>query len=121
MTNAVTREVIVDFYDLLSGQQIDGLNDALTEEAVLLFPKTQPLNGKEKIIRFFRLLFRQYPELKFQIQRTIIQGDSAAVHWTNRGFTRKKEAYENEGVTLMQFKEGKVSFLNDFFKNTEVF
>lgn len=121
MACAVTREMIEEFYDLLSTQDLAGLEAALIPEAVLLFPKTQPLNCREKILKFFRLLFRQYPQLTFKVRRSVIQDGWAAVHWTNDGFTRKKEAYCNEGVTLIEFQEGKVSFLSDFFKNTEVF
>lgn len=117
----ITLEIILDFYDALSRHDMHALERAMWEDARLLFPKTQPLDGRDKVLKFFKVLFRQYPELTFHVQGTIIQDNSAAVHWTNRGRTRKDESYSNEGVTLIQFQDGRVRFLNDFFKNTEVF
>ena len=49
----------------------------------------------------------------------IHDGNLAAVHWTDRGVNRKKEPYENEGVTILELKEGRIVFISDFFKNTE--
>jgi hypothetical protein len=31
-----------------------------------------------------------------------MQGDQAAVHWTNQGMNRHKEPYQNEGVTILE-------------------
>ena len=121
MASMITQEIILDFYDALSRHDMDALEKALWEDAQLLFPKTQPLKGRDKVLKFFKILFRQYPELTFQVQGVILQGNSAAVHWSNRGRTRKDEPYSNEGVTLVEFEDGRVRFLNDFFKDTAVF
>ena len=75
--------------------------------------------GKDRILKFLKIFFRQYPELIFTVERVIRQGDQAAVHWTNRGSNRRKEPYENEGVTILEIKNGKIVYLSDFFKNTE--
>jgi hypothetical protein len=32
---------------------------------------------------------------------------------------RRKEPYQNEGVTILEMQEGKISFISDFFKDTE--
>ena len=52
----------------------------LQEDARLYFPKTQPLLGLDRILKFLHLLFRQYPELTFTLHRTIVQGNRGAVH-----------------------------------------
>jgi ketosteroid isomerase-like protein len=109
------------FFELFSSQGLDQMADFLTEDACLFFPKTQPLVGKEKILKFFQILFRQYPELTFTVEHIIAQQDKVAVHWRNKGVTRKKEPYENEGVTLFFFEEGLVSLMSDFFKDTGKF
>jgi ketosteroid isomerase-like protein len=68
-----------------------------------------------------QILFRQYPDLVFTVHRTIVQGNRGAVHWSNRGKNRRGEPYENEGVTLMEFEEGKISYISDFFEDTGKF
>ncbi len=97
------------------------MRDLLSQDAEFYFPKTQPLIGRERILKFLNILFKQYPELTFKIQRIILQGDQAAVHWTNRGMNRRKEPYQNEGVTILEMQDGKISFISDFFKDTEKF
>jgi len=41
------------------------------------------------------------------------------VHWTNRGMNRRQEPYANEGATILEFKAGKISWISDFFKDTD--
>jgi len=115
------EHTVVKFFDLVNSRNLEQLGNLLTESTEFYFPKTQPLIGKKRILRFFNILFRQYPELSFYIQRVIIQENRAAVHWTNRGVNRRNEPYENEGVTILELAGEKISFISDFFKDTEKF
>jgi ketosteroid isomerase-like protein len=115
------EKVTTDFFACVNSRDLSQLADLLTENARLFFPKTQPIQGKERILKFLRILFRQYPELTFQIERIIIQENQAAVHWQNRGIFRKEEPYENEGVTWFEFVDGQIDFISDFFKDTGKF
>lgn len=112
---------LVQFFDFINNRDLVQMENLLTETAEFYFPKTQPLLGRRQILRFFKILFRQYPELSFQIEKIIIQQNRAAVHWTNHGFNRRKEPYENEGVTILEEEGGRISFMSDFFKDTEKF
>lgn len=112
---------VVEFFEFFSSQDLDRMANYLKADARLLFPKTQPLIGKEKILKFFKILFRQYPELIFTVEDTISEGDRVAAHWTNRGIDKKNEPYDNEGVTLFFFEDGLVYLLSDFFKDTGKF
>lgn len=115
------EQMIINFFDFVNNRDLEQMENILTENAAFYFPKTQPLNGRERIIKFFSILFRQYPELSFQIQRVIIHGHNAAVHWINRGVNRKKEPYENEGVTILEAEGERIRFISDFFKDTGKF
>jgi ketosteroid isomerase-like protein len=109
------------FFDFINGRDLDQLSSLLREDATFLFPKTQPLMGRSKILRFFRILFRQYPALRFTIRRIIVEGRFAAIHWTNRGTSRKGRPYENEGVTILEEEGGVIIWISDFFKDTNKF
>ncbi len=109
------------FFQAMSAQDIGELEIGLDENAVFRFPKTQDLVGRDRILKFFRLLFRRYPRLSFEVKAVIRDGDRAAVHWTNQGRGRKGEDYANEGITWMEWRDGKLAFISDFFKNTEAF
>ena len=115
------ERMITDFFEHMNTRNLDQMGNLLHPDARFFFPKTQPLLGKDRIIRFFNVLFRQYPQLSFQIERTIRQGRKAAVHWTNQGVSRRKEPYQNEGVTILEIEAGKITFMSDFFKDTEKF
>jgi ketosteroid isomerase-like protein len=121
MTAMSNDRTAAEFFELMNRRALDHMGELVKEETRLLFPKTRPLVGRDRIIKFFQILFRQYPELQFDIQRIITQGDRVAVHWTNVGITRKKEPYQNEGVTLFEFENGKIVFISDFFKDTAKF
>ena len=114
-------QITVKFFESVNKRDLEQLGNLLTENAQFYFPKTRPLLGKRRVLKFFGILFRQYPELSFEILRVISERDTAAVHWTNRGVNRRKESYENEGVTILEFTGNRISFITDFFKDTEKF
>ncbi len=112
---------INSFFEAMSRQDTAFLESELREDASFRFPKTEDLIGRDRIIKFFRLLFRRYPQLEFRLKAVLVDGDRAAAHWTNRGRSRSGEDYANEGVTWMEWRDGKLAFISDFFKNTEAF
>jgi ketosteroid isomerase-like protein len=112
-------QTFLKFFQVLNEQDLVEANNLLAPQAELFFPKTQPMVGKDRILKFLKIFFRQYPELIFTAKRVIRQGDQAAVHWTNRGISRHKEPYENEGVTILEMENGKIVYISDFFKDTE--
>ena len=113
-----TDHAIIHLFEIINRRDLDRFNDLLTEEAEFYFPKTQPLLGRDRIIRFFKILFRQYPQLTFEVQGEITQGQKAAVHWTNRGIHKSGEPYENEGVTILELDGDRIRYISDFFKDT---
>jgi len=107
------------FFEILNERDLDEADRLLDSRTEFFFPKTMPIIGKDRILKFLNIFFRQYPELIFTVVRVIHQGDQAAVHWTNRGTNRRKEPYENEGVTILEMENGKIVYISDFFKDTE--
>ena len=112
-------ESFLKFFQILNERDLEAADTLLDVGAEFSFPKTAPITGKERILKFLRILFRSFPELTFTIKRVIHDGDLAAVHWTDRGVNRKNEPYDNEGVTILELKAGKIVLISDFFKNTE--
>ena len=115
------EQFIQDFFAVFNHRNLDKMENLLSADAEFYFPKAQPLFGKNRILRFFNILFRQYPQLNFEIQRIIVQGHQAAIHWTNQGKNKGDVPYENEGVTILELENGKIRFISDFFKDTEKF
>jgi uncharacterized protein (TIGR02246 family) len=113
--------LIRNFFEVFNQRNLDRIANLFSADAEFYFPKTQPLIGRDRILKFLGLLLRQYPRLRFEIQRVIVHDDQAAIHWTNQGINERDLPYENEGVTLMELKDGKINFLRDVFKDTEKF
>ncbi len=109
------------FFELVNERDLEKIEGLLTENSEFYFPKIKPMMGKNRIIRFFKILFHKFPQLEFRSHRTIIQESKAAVHWSNQGMSRQKEPYENEGVTILEMEKGRIRFISDFFKDTEKF
>ncbi len=114
-----TTNTMLKFFQILNERDLDEAHNLLDSRVEFFFPKTQPIIGRDRILKFLNIFFRRYPELIFTVVRVIQQGEQAAVHWTNRGLNRRKEPYENEGVTILETRAGRIIYISDFFKNTE--
>jgi len=115
------KKAIARFFEAVNERDLDGMKILLSPDAEFYFPKTKPLLGRDRIVRFFSILFRQYRSLTFEVHRVICQGSQTAVHWTNHGMNRRKESYQNEGVTILEMENDRIRFISDFFKDTEKF
>ncbi len=115
------ERTIREFFEAMSRRDLAGLEARLHPAARFEFPKTRPLEGRDDILRFFRILFRRYPELAFTVRGTVVQGRQAAAHWSNAGHARDGVPYGNEGVTLLESDGTSITWLSDFFKDTGKF
>jgi ketosteroid isomerase-like protein len=105
-------------FEALNKRDFNELHPFLNEEIVLNFPGVGDISGTKRIVIFMKTLLRKYPELHFNIQEVISEGDSAVAVWTNSGKKISGEDYSNSGNTLFHFIEGRISLISDYFKDT---
>ena len=105
-------------FDTFNNRDISELERYLAEDAVFDFPGTEVIRGPKRILLFFKILFRKYPRLKFQILDILVDGDRACAVWSNDGEDSKGNPYNNRGVTIVRVKDGKIVFISDYFKDT---
>ena len=115
------KQFLSVLFDAMNQKDLSPLDDALSDDAVFLFPKTAPLEGKKRILSFLKILFRKYPNLTFTIGRTTGDPVTAAAEWTNRGESKNGEVYENAGVTFLEAQDGRIVYISDTFKDTGKF
>ncbi|MCP4545196.1 MAG: nuclear transport factor 2 family protein [bacterium] len=116
------RETMVrNLFELMNEQNLDGLEQLMTPDVDLLFPKSRPWIGRSSVLKFMKVLFRRFGDLVFDVRQVIVQGDDLCVHWVNHGHRANGEEYRNEGVTLCRCEGDRFRLLNDFFKDTEIF
>ena len=90
----------------------------VAEDAVLDFPGSEKVKGCRRIIVFLKAVLRKYPELKFTIEKIIVDGMGAAVVWSNKGKDKSGEPYDNRGIPFVQMRDGKIVLISDYFKDT---
>jgi ketosteroid isomerase-like protein len=56
--------------------------------------------------------------LHFTVTEIITADDRACAVWNNEGEDVKGNPYTNAGITLLHFREEKISFISDYFKDT---
>ena len=102
----------------MNNRDFSDIENLLDENVCLDFPGVKRTEGIRKTRILLNALLRKYPELEFSVQDVIIDEDRACVVWTNKGLDVNSSPYENNGITLLNFKAGKISFISDYFKDT---
>ena len=115
------RQFVLNFFEALSEHDSERISNSLSENVNFYFPKANPLISKDKVLRFLKILWLKFPELKFTLEKIIIEKEYCSVHWKNTGTDKNGNYYSNEGVTIIKFSDEKIVYLSDFFKNTEKF
>jgi ketosteroid isomerase-like protein len=117
-TKTVNRTIAETIFSALNSRDLSRLDEYLDEHATFDFPGASLIQGRKKIILFFKILFRKYPRLTFTVKETIVEGEGVCVLWTNTGTSKDGLAYNNRGVTIIHITDGKILFLSDYFKDT---
>ena len=90
----------------------------ITEEVAFDFPGAGRVEGSRRTLLLLKSLLRKYPRLQFTVTEIIAEGERACAVWNNEGEDIHGKPYTNAGITLLQFREGMISFISDYFKDT---
>jgi ketosteroid isomerase-like protein len=118
------REFLEDLakrvFACMNKKDFESLKPVLSDSIVFDFPGLQPVEGPRKVLVFLNALMRKYKGLTFKISDIIIdeKENKACVVWTNFGEHLSGGDYQNSGITLIEFREDKIDFLSDYFKDT---
>lgn len=111
-------ELVTAVFKAMNSKDFTELEEKMTEDVSFDFPGSGLIEGKKRVILFMKALLRKYPVLEFSVIESIAEDAKACVIWTNRGRKITGEDYKNSGVTLLHFKENRISFISDYFKDT---
>src|SRR5690349_10285614 len=107
-----TRTVIDRFNEAFNRHDADALAAWLTEDTV--FEDTSPapdgnrIEGKAKVVEFWRGWFARNPDAQFEAEDLIVSGDRAVVRWVYRKM-RNGQPWHIRGVDVFTVRDGKVS------------
>jgi hypothetical protein len=111
----------------LESKDIEQLRKWFFEKSVLWMPPVAPIEGERRILTAFRLIFRGYSDLHWNVgeifSNNTTNGKLRYVYQTESwGTIGKTTPYKNSIMTLIEFDEqGRILFLSDYFKDTAIF
>jgi ketosteroid isomerase-like protein len=105
-------------FEAMNARDIARLEALLDGDAAFDFPGTGLIQGRRRILVFFKVLFRKFESLVFDVHEVVIDGDRACVVWENSGRHATGEPYANRGMTLIRLTGDRIAFISDYFKDT---
>ncbi|GAB4302958.1 MAG: hypothetical protein Kow0068_25440 [Marinilabiliales bacterium] len=114
------KSIINDLFKAMNSGDFSNADNFLDDNISFDFPGTEKVVGKKRVVLFLKVLLRKYPGLTFQVNDLIIDNENqkACAVWTNHAKTLDNNEYNNSGITLCHIKDGKISYLSDYFKVT---
>lgn len=112
------RNLALMVFDAMNKNDFTEVEPFLSDEVILNFPGVGDVCGTKRVVVFMKTLLRKYPELTFYVSDVIAENDGAVAVWTNKGETAGGDLYENSGMTLFYFADGRITYISDYFKDT---
>ena len=107
----------------LNSLEIDNLKKWFDEESKIWIPPMKEIQGGNRILAFFRSMFRKYSHIEWEAAEVFSIGDERFFYETiSHGTIKNKGVYNNNICTIIQFAEnGTIKYLSDYFKDTNTF
>ncbi|MBN1184399.1 MAG: nuclear transport factor 2 family protein [Bacteroidales bacterium] len=115
---SIQKKLTHMIFEAMNSREFSGLEGYMAEDMAFDFPGPGRIEGRRKVLIFLKALMRKYASLTFTVSDVIIEGDRACAVWTNEGTSVEGKPYKNSGMTLIHFKDGQITFLSDYFKDT---
>ncbi len=104
---------------------IDAFLSDWSDDATFIFPgqseASGTFHGMAEIRPWFENYRRQFPEVNFEVQQVFVRRiwamgatNELAVQWNATLWDRQGEAHQNQGVTVVHIRNGKLVLAQDF-------
>lgn len=119
----MSRELIGKFMVDLESRDVERLRQWFIDESVLWMPPFGRIEGARRILAAFRVIFRGYTDLHWNVTNIMDAGGKRFVYETDSwGILGKSTPYKNHILTIVDFDDqGRIVFLSDYFKDTSIF
>jgi limonene-1,2-epoxide hydrolase len=117
------KERILAFMEAMQSNDPARISDWFSDDAKLWIPPAQPIEGISKVKALFRAMFIRYEFLKWDIVDILPVDGNRCIHiCDSHGKLKGCDEYRNRVITDITFnKDGKISSLSDYFKDTAIF
>ena len=120
MTNSrdrETRRAVEALYAAFLAGDAEGMLVLMTADVDIRFLGQTQLRGVDAARAFFAFSAELLEDLDFTIERTIVDGEWAAVMWSETARTPNGDLWDNHGVDVFKVKDGMIALLHE---NTDV-
>ena len=111
--NDDTRSVVDSFYAAFLAGDANVMIALLSEDVEIRFLGQAHLRGVDAARDFFAFSADLLEDLDFTIDRTIIDGEWAAVTWSETARTRAGAPWENHGVDVFRVQGERITILHE--------
>ena len=112
------------FLDAFNDHDVDAIMSFFSDDCVLDMPRGpgpggRRLVGKEQVREGIRSRLEGIPDIHYGDERHFACGDRGVSEWTIRGTQATGEPIEVRGCDLFEFRDGKISRKDSFWKIVE--
>lgn len=108
-----TRSVVDRLYEAYFAGDAEGMIDTMSEHVRVRFLGRTEFRGRERARAFFGSNNPLLMDLRFDIQKLIVDGHHAAVLWQERATTIHGLPYQNHGVDVFTIEGDKITALHE--------
>ncbi len=113
MGNEETRRVVDQLYEAFLRGDPEGMLATFSDDIAIRFLGQVDARGIVEARRFFAHSAGLLTDLDFRLQRTVVDGNHAAVIWTETARTAAGAPWKNHGVDVFEVKSGKIVSLHE--------
>lgn len=110
---AATLAVVDAFYDSFLGGDTDGMLALLSDNIFLRFLGQVDTRGINEARRFFAFAADLLSDVRFRIERKVVDGQWAAVIWSETARTMLGEPWANHGIDVLRVESGHITVLHE--------
>jgi steroid delta-isomerase-like uncharacterized protein len=121
MATTDTTPSLQAFLDAFNAHDVEAILAFFTDDCVFDMPRGPApgglrLTGKEEVREGIRSRFEGIPDIHYGNDRHFSCGDRGVSEWTIRGTTPDGERIEVRGCDLFEFRDGKISRKDSYWK-----
>lgn len=112
------KSIVNGIFSAMNKKDFSDMLPYMDDDIVFDFPGVDPAVGKKRVLLLLMVILRKFNEIKFDVEDILLENNKAVAIWSNKGLTSDNKQYLNKGVTLVEFKNGEIILLSDYFKDT---
>jgi len=120
----VTQTTLKRFLEAFNRHDLDAIMEYFADDCVLYLPRGAAprgarFEGKAEVRRGLATRFEGLPDVHYGDDRHWVCGDLGVSEWTVTGTTPSGARVEARGVDLLEFRQGKITRKDSFWKIVE--